>query len=1193
MNNSLCDVVGVGTSAGGIEALKRFFSSVKPGGGVAYVVVPHVSPDHKSMMAEILSKYTSLDVCQVYDGIEIQPDRVYLLPPGAEMTIAAGVLRLEPRGDRHQFNYPIDRFFTSLARERADRSVAVILSGTGSDGTRGAGDVRRAGGMVLAQDGTAQFDGMPASASAAGVVDRVMGAELMAEDILRFVNLKRASPDPSCLLPEEDIGAIKRGIFKLLSDKYQVDFSYYKQNSIIRRIERRMGLHHLSELRDYRDLLASDPQEITSLWKELLINVTRFFRDQEAFGILRDQIVPRLFREPRPSIRIWVAGCSTGEEAYSIAMLMSEYMEAEGIEVPVKIFATDLDKEALDHAGIGVYGAEIAADITPERLSRYFDRKGESYQVKKEIRKMVVFARHNMIRDPAFLHMDMVVCRNVMIYFQPPLQKKVLSTFHYALQPNGILFLGASESIGDLTKLYTSMQGKWNIFCKKESHYPNRELNFSQMNDMLKLQGESSQHQLAPLEEYRAFRKPDDVSASLIDEFVPPCVIVDENLDIVHTTGNTNQLLQVPKGRFTNNLLKMLPQPLAVAVSTAVVRAKKENTEVLYKSIAAGEAAGRRIHLKIKPFRTEKTEGKYTLIAFITDQRGSSEDLILSAGRELDMQDKQFILDLEQELISTQETLQSVVEQLETSNEELQATNEELIASNEELQSANEELSSVNEELVTLNAEYQSKILELIEVNNDINNFLTSSNIGTIFLDNDLCVRRFTEGITDVINLMEIDIGRPIAHISHNLHYDHLLADIEDVLRTLVSIEKEVQSRQGCWYLFKISPYRTADNYIKGIILTIVDITELKAAHSQLSKLRLAVEQSPSAVVIMDVNFVVEYVNPLFTRLTGYAPEQVIGRKLGAYENLEPADVYEGLWERLASEGTWKGEIQGETADGQVYWELATILPIMNENREILHYLKLSEDITQKKVTENLLRKSEMLSVAGQLASGIAHEIRNPLTSVKGFLKLMLTNAEDRDKYLEILTSEVDSMEMIINELLLLAKTQVLEFKSVDIRTILQNVVMLLSSQAILKNIEFIVESEMDSVFLNGVENQLRQLFVNVLKNAIEATPEGGHILIQVKMKDAAQVAIRIIDHGTGIPPEQLKRLGEPFYTTKQKGTGLGLMICYQIINNHQGHIEFRSKLGQGTTVEIALPLIETQIGFRRLPQAGAVLFKA
>ncbi|WP_426447254.1 CheR family methyltransferase [Paenibacillus sp. S-38] len=1179
-------IVGIGASAGGLEALQQFFDHMRPDCGLSFVVVQHLSPNYKSFMAEILTKNTSMNIYEAEHLMEVRPNCIYLIPPKKDMTIVGRTLQVTEHRQKAGLNLPIDMFLTSLAKDIGSRAIGVILSGTGSDGTRGVEAIKEHGGLVIVQDElTAKFDGMPNSARLTGIVDQVMTPQAMADYLIEWTSGEaeieweeaEEAPDHHSGL---DLSSLPH-FLELLQASSGIDFSYYKENSILRRIERRMNLLGLSTAEAYLHHLRSNPDELMSLGKDLLIGVTHFFRDPEAFGVIRTKVLPAILENKKREahIRVWVAGCSTGEEAYSLAMLFDELISRQEQPYTVKIFATDLDKDSIEYASQGVYPESAVQSVPSEYLQSYFTQIGDNYQVNKNIRKMVVFAPHNITKDPPFSNLDLVTCRNMLIYLQSEVQQKVLSLFHFSLNPSGFMFLGPSETVGKLSSLFYPFDRKWNVYQQRSRMAGSPVPSAVEVSDSVDV---TKVHQMArrgysPLREIPSYRKPDELYTAFVDEHMPPCMVLDENNEVLHLSGNINPYLVLARGKPSWNIYKMVEAHLAVAIVTAVQKVSKEQRTIYYHDIKANNSdQSPYINLTVKPFSTKNKRFDKLVLVVFEDAGMPPPAPRIPETFDMDHNVNQRIVELEQELQRAEESLQATIEELETSNEELQATNEELVAANEELMSTNEELQSVNEELVTVNTEYQYKIQELTDLNNDMDNFLVSTKIGTIFLDKEMRIRRFTPAITREINLLDVDYGRPIRHISHNFLYEGIVQDAETVLKTLVPIEKEIQSRRGSWYMMRVLPYRTGDHFIKGIVLTFVDITELKSANEELLKLSYAIEQSPSITLLANLEGMILYVNPKFAEVTGYAQTEMIGVHFRELNDWQASSVsFTEVWSTLSSGREWKGELQSRRKDGETYWESVRFLPIKDEDGRTLHYLRIAEDISDRKQTEELLRKSEMLSAVGQLAAGIAHEIRNPLTALKGFTKLMGTGGHN-ESYLAIMSAELERIEEIVSELLVLAKPQAVDYLPKSVPSILQDVIMLLDTQAIISNVEIETEIDEPLPYVSCVENQLKQVFINVLKNSVEAMPKGGTITVRAKRTEDRRLRVSFIDQGFGIPESKLARIGEPFFTTKNKGTGLGLMVSYKIIENHQGTMQIFSKEGVGTTVEILLPALST-----------------
>jgi len=949
-------VIGIGASAGGFEALEQFFSAMPGDCGASFVVVQHLSPDHKSLMVELLSKHTPMRVCQAEENAPLAPDTIYLIPPKTVMTASGGRLHLAAREDRPVPNYPIDVFFNSLAEDSGDKAVAIILSGTGSDGSRGIRAIKQEGGMVMVQDvDSAKFDGMPRNAISTGLADCIMPPARMPEELLNYLRhpvIRDKLRGQSGLREDDDR---LRQIFLALKQHTGVDFTLYKQSTVLRRVERRLTINHISGLSDYVAHLNQKPEEVTALYKDLLIGVTNFFRDPEAFAALGRRVLPEIFKERRSTIRIWTTGCSTGEEPYSLAIMLREYMEAIGEMRDVKIFATDIDRNALEFAGNGQYPENIAADVSRERLQKYFVRRGDGYQIIKPIREMVIFAAHNIIKDPPFNKIDLLSCRNLLIYLQPALQQRVMAFFNFALNENGFLFLGSSETVGGFANYFNLADPKWKLYRSQGKHIP------------LNLEGFSispPQQRIPGKPRLTGLRRRDDLESqtlealfdNLVARYVPPTVVVGESHEVVHVMGEVDHYMKLRPGRTSLDVGALLRQDLVIAVETGLNKASRENAEVLYKDVRLEEdGQTRRLDLAIRPFVDSKTGARLFALTFQPAEAPAEPSL--AEHFDLDVKARQRIHDLEQELKYNKENLQATIEEVETTNEELQATNEEMLSANEELQSTNEELQSVNEELITVNAEYQNKIQELTDLNNDVNNLLSSTSIGVLFLDRDLCVRKFTTAAKEEINLMDFDIGRPLSHVSFNFNFDGLVDEAQRVLETLVPYQAEVSSARGRRLFLRILPYVTVDNVIKGVVLTFIDVTGIKQAEEKVRKLSLAVEESPSIVVMTDPSGVIEYVNRQFTQVTGYSAAEAVGRRCSMLASGEtPPEVSRSLWVEVAQGRVWRGRFRNRRKTGEIYSEQASVTPIRDADASIVGYLKMAEDVTAFEANEAALR---------------------------------------------------------------------------------------------------------------------------------------------------------------------------------------------------------------------------------------------
>ena len=819
-------IVGMGASAGGLEAFGQFFQQVLPNSGMAFVLVSHLDPSHESILTEILQRSTRMPVIEVTDQMKVEADHVYVIPPNRDMAIFHGVLQLsvpeQPRGQR----MPIDAFLRSLAEDQGEQAVGIVLSGTGTDGTLGLRAILGAGGVSLVQEpSSAKYDGMPSSAIAAGYATQVLTVDKMPQALLsgpRTQSVPMAAP-------------VISGIHKILMQLRSAtghDFSQYKKSTIGRRIERRMSMHNIESLDVYARYLKEHPGEVSRLFKELLINVTNFFRDPDAFDALKLEVLPQLFKDKPESyvFRIWVAGCATGEEAYSIAILLSEYMEEIHQEYKVLLFATDIDDDAINIARAGFYPPNIAQDMNPERLRRFFVKEDAGFRVKKHIREMVVFAMQNIIKDPPFTRLDLLSCRNLMIYLESEVQSRLIPAFHYALKPGGVLFLSPSESIGSHSELFSAINRKWKLYrasgtlASAAAVMPGglvwaRDVKAKELENASIKSRETNFAELT--------------KRMLLQSYARASVLTDEKGNILYVHGDTGKYLRPAPGQATLNIVEMAREGLQLQLRNAINAAATENTatsnhEVWIKIGSELHAVSFSVRQIVGPNKQQKL----LLISFQDVLRAASG----KRGKAIAHAEMAQVEELEHELAYTKENLQANIEEqqafneeLKSTNEELQSTNEELQSTNEELETSKEELQSVNEELITVNAELQAKIEQLAAMQNDMKNLLDNINIGTVFLDMQLHIKRITRDAMKIFRLVASDVGRPLSDIKSNIEDVDLISEARTVLDTLIPIEREVHIK-GVSYLARIQPYRTLDNVIDGVVLTFTDISARVAA---------------------------------------------------------------------------------------------------------------------------------------------------------------------------------------------------------------------------------------------------------------------------------------------------------------------------------------------------------------------------
>jgi two-component system CheB/CheR fusion protein len=836
-------IVGIGASAGGLEALEQFLEHTPAASGMAFVIVQHLDPTRKGIMPELLQHATVMRVIQVKDRTKVRPNCVYVIPPNKDMSILRGVLHLlapvAPRGLR----LPIDFFLRSLGQDQQERSIGVILSGMGSDGTLGLRTIKENAGVVLVQEpATAKFDGMPRSAIDAGLADIVAPVGELPGRILAYLQRTPLITRPEQAREDKTRSALEKAVI-LLRAHTGHDFSLYKKNALYRRIERRMHLHQIDRIAGYVRYLQENSQEVDLLFKELLIGVTSFFRDPAAWEQLREQALPALIagHSSGQALRAWVPGCSTGEEAYSLAIVFREAMEQVRPKgsFAMQVFATDLDRDAIDRARQGFFPDNTAADVSPERLSRFFLKEERGYRVHKEVREMVIFAPQNLIMDPPFTKLDLLCCRNLLIYLAPEMQKKLLPLFHYSLNPGGILFLGSAETVGGFTDLFAPLVGKSRIFRRRECALRPTPVEFPSSFVPAARGGT----------EARPTPKPPLSLHSLADQLIlqhysPPAVLVNDKGDILYISGRTGKYLEPAAGKANWNIFAMAREGLRFELTGAFQKTLRQKGTVTLRGLKVGTNGGQQcVDLTVQAIDEPESLWGLVMIVF-TDVAVPVEAKRPDRSRRTPAGSTARLVELEQaraelqttraELQTTREEMQTSQEELKSSNEELQSTNEELQSTNEELTTSKEEMQSLNEELQTVNSELQAKVDDLSTTNSDMKNLLDSTDIATVFLDNDLHVRRFTPRATKIIKLIDADVGRPITDLASDLRYPELVEDAREVLRTLASAEKPIATHDGRWFTVRIMPYRTLDNRIDGVVITFADITAAKSLERQL-----------------------------------------------------------------------------------------------------------------------------------------------------------------------------------------------------------------------------------------------------------------------------------------------------------------------------------------------------------------------
>ena len=888
-------IIGIGASAGGLEALEQFFGNMPKNNGMAFIVIQHLDPTHVGIMPELLQRITSMNVLQASDGLKVKPNYVYVIPPNKSMSLLNGALHLFDPIELRGLRLPIDIFFRSLADDRQEKSIGIILSGMGSDGSLGLKAIKEKNGVVLVQEPTsAKFDSMPRSAIEAVNADVVAPAEGLPTKLIDFLKYIPAISTEHEIENKDKSNLDK--IIILLREQSGHDFSLYKKNTLFRRIERRKGVHQIDKIQNYVRFLQENPKEIEILFKELLIGVTSFFRDTAVWEKLKNNILPELVNNLPDGyiMRAWVTGCSTGEEAYSLAIIFREVIEKikKRKSITLQIFATDLDHDAIEIARRGVFSSNIVADVSPERISRFFTIEGENYRVNTPIREMVVFAPQNVIKDPPFTKLDILTCRNMLIYMEPELQKKLMMLFNYSLNPNGIMLLGTAETLGSYNEGFVELDAKLKIFKRSINVSSPELIDFPSSFHHKKAVEKRDKIQTIVVENIQTV-----ADQILLQRFAPASVLVNDKGDIVYITGRTGKYLEPVAGKANWNIYAMAREGLRHELPAAFRKAMQNFDAVILRNIKIGTNGGTQyIDVTIQRIETPDAIKGMIMIVF-TDVPAIVEHQTKSTKTEKNisgMRQKELEIDLQrsyEDLQSTREEMQTSQEELKSTNEELQSTNEELQSTNEELTTSKEEMQSLNEELQTVNIELQSKVSDYVQANNDMKNLLNSTEIATLFLDKELNIRRFTDSVVNIIKLRSSDIGRLFTDLVSDLQYPEIENDARKVLKNLISVETELTTSDARWFTVRIMPYRTHDDRIDGLVVTFIDITKAKKLEAALAAVNSDErEKRAAALVIANKKLVFEN-----TEKQKRADELIIANKKLLIDNKEKKKLEEEL----------------------------------------------------------------------------------------------------------------------------------------------------------------------------------------------------------------------------------------------------------------------------------------------------------
>jgi two-component system CheB/CheR fusion protein len=1168
-------VVAIGASAGGLDALRDFFGALDEGAGMAFLVIEHMDPASKSLLPSILMQHTSLPVSEISEGQALVADHVFVGPASAIVEIDKAAFRLHPIEDASARRTPIDAVFRSLAASFGPRAVAIVLSGTGSDGTVGVQQVANEGGMTIAQDpSSARFDSMPRSAIATGVIDHVLTPSQMAAELLAYVaHVERLAAEESKATAFEAIHQALPEICDLLQKATEHNFKHYKTSTLVRRIQRRMQVLRMGDASVYVDRLRGDPDEVQQLFRELLIGVTAFFRDSAAFDVLASDVIQPLLAQHRSEpLRLWVPGCATGEEAYTLAMVVREATASLPTAPSVQIFATDIDERALSVARQGIYPLGVAEQMSKERLERFFIKKGKRYQVNKELRELCLFSPHNLITDPPFSRLDLISCRNLLIYFGPHLQKKLIPLFHYALRPNGYLFLGPSENVSGHKELFTPINAKHRISQRKATAI-------------------SASALVASASGYRGPRTldaPADAEPDLhqlmqrilLDEFAPKCVIVTEEGQILSASGEMERYLTVTEGTFQNNVVRLARPGLRVGLRAALSEAIKVRRKVTHDKVSVQVDAGvQRVRLTVQPMPRFGEEAELFLVVFqelgALLPREDTADEAISADADT------LIEQLERELSSTREDLEKTIQELEAANEELKSSNEELLSMNEELQSANEELETSKEEVQSTNE-------ALGRAHANLSNLLTSTTIATIFLDDGLNIQSFTPAVSKLYNVLPSDVGRPLGHITHRCTQMPPLPT-PAVLRNASSPqEDEVLTEEGGWYLRRSHPYQTHEGKADGMVVTFIDVTELKQAEALTRRherqLQLITDSLPVLISYADTEQCYRFNNLAYERWFGVSRDSMRGRHVqevlgeAAYQTALPS-----------IERALAGEAAGyESAlpfrDGSERTIRAEFIPDRNARGTIRGYVSITYDITDERRIARSLSEAKRAAEEASLAksdflANMSHEIRTPLTAILGYGELLQAHTTDPDNLacLDAIRRNGKHLVEIINDILDLSKIEAGMLRTDFVRVapggVLRDVVDSLRVRAAEKGLT--LDLSYDGPLPATIESdptRLRQILLNLLSNAIKFTERGGVRVVARLLAADKLLQVDVIDTGIGISGPQQAALFAPFtqadgsITRRYGGTGLGLAISKRLVELLGGAISVASVEGEGST---------------------------
>jgi len=1224
-------VVGIGASAGGIKALLEFFEHMPQSSGMAFVVVLHLSPKHESSLDKVLQAVTKMPVQQVNESVQIEKDHVYVISPAKELAMFDGTLQVSATSRQHGRHTAIDLFFRTLAKTKTSRAMCIVLSGTGSDGTVGMRSIKEEGGIAIAQQpDEAEYDEMPRNAILTGTPDFVLPVGEMPQKLIsllenaRRIELPHADELPIELDTTRHADLALREVLVTLRSRTGHDFAQYKRATVLRRIERRMQVNQVHDLPAYRDLLRDNIAETRPLLKDMLISVTNFFRDREAFEALERIAIPAIFegKSTGDQVRVWVPGCATGEEAYSIAILLEE--RARELEAPpdLQIFATDIDEDALAVGRAAIYPEAIVTDVPPARLRHCFAKEAGGYRVQKFIRDRVTFAPHNLIKDPPFSRVDLVSCRNVLIYLNREIQGTVLDLVRFALRPDGFLFLGTSESIDEAHDTFVTVDKSHRLF---RAQIRSRARPVSAM--LLSSPAARRPLTTAGTQAERRSESFSDLHQGLLESYAPPSVVVDDQYRIVHLSENAGQFLQFTAGEPSLNLVHAVHPDLRLDLRTALYQAMQTMKRVAVHRVAFERPGGTsHVNVTVHPVCDVPTSRTFALVVF--DERFPTLDAPTGESAEEEAARAGSIA-LESELSRMRGQLRTTVEQYETQNEELKASNEELQAINEELRSATEELEtskeelqSINEELATVNQELKSRVEETVSINNDLQNFIASTNISVLFVNRRLQLMRFTPPVRELFNVIPSDVGRPILDITHRLDYTALERDVASVFESLRTIEREVRDAGGRWFLMRILPYRTSEDRIDGAVLTFVDISARKETEERLRRSRQRYRATLEsirdyAILTVDLSGRIDGWNEGAEQIFGYSEAEIVGQPVDIL--FVPEDRASGAPSREMQTARERGHAADERwhlrKDGSRFYCSGVLSPL--SDGEIYGFVKVARDLTQQQQAtverEQQFVRAEAdrveLEHANRLKdrflATLSHELRNPLNLILMQSEILRRSSEVKAKptlgrATDIIYQTVKTQARLVDDLLDVSRISTgklaLEQQLLPLPFVVGDSIGALQRDVEKKRISLDLALSSEPLVVQGDPVRVKQIAWNLISNAIKFTPPGGRIGVRVT-RDGNEARIDVEDNGQGISPDfmpyvfELFRQSEPGITRRFGGMGIGLALVRQLVDLQGGRVEAYSEgEGKGARFTVWLPLhfaSEERIGQVTVASAG------